>query len=119
MAHKEQIDFFVKVKNKFPDVFKNCDVLDIGSLDINGNNRYLFENYTYTGVDIGPGNNVDVISKGHEFKPDKKYDIVISSECFEHDMYYKKTILNCIELTKQGGLFTFTCATTGRPEHVS
>ena len=117
MAHKEQIDFFVKVKNKFPDVFKNCDVLDIGSLDINGNNRYLFENYTYTGVDIGPGNNVDVISKGHEFKPDKKYDIVISSECFEHDMYYKKTILNCIELTKQGGLFTFTCATTGRPEH--
>lgn len=117
MAHKEQIDFFNTVKTQLPIFFKDCDVLDIGSLDINGNNHYLFENYTYTGVDIGPGNNVNVISKGHEFKPNKKYDVVISSECFEHDFFYKETILNCIELTKSGGLFTFTCATTNRPEH--
>lgn len=117
MAHEQQIEFLTKVKNKFPEMFKNCKVLDIGSLDINGNNRYLFENYTYTGVDIGPGNNVDVVSKGHEYDSDELFDVVVSSECFEHDPFYKETILNAIRLTKPGGIFTFTCATTGRHEH--
>lgn len=117
MAHLAQKKFFIEVKRKFPEKFKGCSVVDIGSLDINGNNRYLFENYEYIGVDVGHGPNVDIISKGHEFKSDKLFDIVISSECFEHDMYYSETIKNCINLTKSGGLFTFTCASLGRPEH--
>ena len=117
MAHFAQQQFFLTLKNKFPERFKNCNVLDIGSLDVNGNNRYLFEDYEYIGVDLGEGPNVDVISKGHEYKSDVKFDIVISSECFEHDMYYTETLKNCVDLTKYGGLFTFTCASTNRPEH--
>ena len=50
MAHKEQRDFLLSVKKQFPERFENCDVLDIGSLDINGNNRYLFTTYTYIGI---------------------------------------------------------------------
>lgn len=117
MAHPEQSRFCQKVKRIFPEKFTGVDVLDIGSLDINGNNRYLFENYTYTGVDLGPGKNVDVVSRGHEFKPGRQYDVVISTECFEHDMYWRETIQNCIDLTKSEGLFLFSCATTGRQEH--
>lgn len=117
MAHIQQVEFCTRIKNLFPNKFKNCDVLDIGSLDINGNNRYLFENYTYTGVDIGEGPNVDVVSLGHEFNPDKLYDVVISTEAFEHDQHWEKTIQNCVSLTKPLGLFMFTCASRGRPEH--
>jgi SAM-dependent methyltransferase len=117
MAHPAQQRFFLRVKEQFSNRFSNCRVLDMGSLDINGNNRFLFDNYTYIGVDIGEGKNVDVISKGHEYKSNEKFDIVISSECFEHDMYYRETLLNCYDLTKSGGLFTFTCASEGRPEH--
>lgn len=117
MAHPEQSNYFLTVRSRFPYKFRNCDVLDIGSLDINGSNRHLFHNYTYTGVDIGAGRNVDVVARGHEFKPGKQYDIVISSECFEHDEFWIKTIQNCIDLTKSKGLFLFSCATTGRPEH--
>lgn len=117
MAHKQQIEFCSKVKDLYPDKFKGVDVLDIGSLDVNGNNRYLFKDYSYTGVDLAPGDNVDVVSKGHEFKSDKHFDLVISTECFEHDREWRATIANCIELLKPGGLFVFTCATTGRPEH--
>lgn len=117
MAHQAQRVFFTELKNKFPNKFDNCSVLDIGSLDINGNNRYLFTNNTYIGVDVGFGPNVDVVCKGHEFASDELFDIVISSECFEHDMYYEDTIKNCIKLTKPNGLFTFTCASTGRAEH--
>lgn len=117
MAHPEQAVFCTHVRDKFPKKFHDVDVLDIGSLDINGNNRYLFTNYTYTGIDVGKGKNVDIVSKGHEFKPNKQYDVVISTECFEHDMYWEKTLNNATELTKPGGIFLFTCATTGRQEH--
>lgn len=117
MAHIQQVEFCTKVKTLLPSKFENVDVLDIGSLDINGNNRYLFTNYAYTGVDLAPGKNVDIVSKGHEFTSTTKYDVVISTECFEHDKMWRETIKNCIDLTKSGGLFIFTCATTGRPEH--
>lgn len=118
MAHKEQTDYCQKIKNKFPHFFKNKKVLDVGSLDINGCNRSLFEESEYTGLDIGEGKNVDVVCIGHEFNaPDNTYDTIISTECFEHDMYYDKTIKNIIRMLKPDGLFLFTCATTGRVEH--
>jgi hypothetical protein len=83
----------------FPEYFNNVNVCDIGSLDINGNNHYLFENYAYVGVDVGRGKNVNVVCKGHEYKPidGSQYDIVISTECFEHDMYWNRTMMNAIE----------------------
>jgi len=117
MAHIEQQNYLTSIKNKFPSFFKGVKVLDIGSLDINGNNRYLFDDYTYTGIDIGDGANVDIVCRGHEFKSKDKFDVVISSECFEHDEYWDKTILNAIKLLDNGGLFVFTCATDGRAEH--
>jgi len=32
-------------------------------------------------------------------------------------MYYSKSILNIIRMLKSDGMFIFTCASTGRPEH--
>ncbi len=118
MAHVEQQQFCKSVQNKFSDFFKNKFVLDIGSFDINGNNQEYFDNSNYIGVDIASGRNVDIISKGHELGfPDKTFDIIISTECFEHDQYYEKTIRNIYRMLKDGGLFIFSCATIGRPEH--
>ena len=79
MAHPQQVSFLNLVKQKFPEKFKNCNVVDIGSLDINGNTRFLFEDFEYTGVDIGEGPNVDVVSKGHEFKSEKIFLFGFSS----------------------------------------
>lgn len=118
MAHQQQKDFCLSVKNKFPSFFRDKLVLDIGSLDINGNNQYLFENSGYIGIDLLPGRNVDFTSKGHELQfPDESFDVIISTECFEHDPFYAKTINNIVRMLKPGGLFLFSCATTGRPEH--
>lgn len=118
MAHTEQIEFCKKIQKLFPEQFENVLVLDIGSLDINGNNNYLFSNSIYLGVDIAEGNNVDIISKGHELDlPSDTFDTIISTECFEHDMFYDKTLRNIYRILKPGGFFIFTCATTGRPEH--
>jgi hypothetical protein len=120
MAHLKQQEFCTSVKGLFPEYFKGVDVCDIGSLDINGNNHYLFEDYSYIGVDVGRGKNVNIVSKGHEFKPidGKQFDLVISTECFEHDQFWRLTIQNIVlNLVKSGGMFLFSCATTGRPEH--
>jgi hypothetical protein len=118
MAHQEQAQFCLTIKNKFSFHFTNKKVLDCGSLDINGNNKYLFNNCEYLGIDINPGKNVDIVSKIHEFDyPDESFDTIISTECFEHDFYYKESFKNIIRLLKPNGLFLFTCATTGRPEH--
>ena len=119
MAHQQQKDYCILVKKIFPEYFKNVSVCDIGSLDINGSNHYLFEEYVYMGVDVGRGRNVNFVSRGHEFKPiGEKYDTVISTECFEHDMYWNRTMINiCENLVRDGGMFIFTCATTGRAEH--
>jgi len=117
MAHQEQIDFCTSVKTLYPEHFKGVKVLDIGSLDINGNNRYLFEDCEYTGIDIGPGPNVDQVVSGHLFKSDTQFDVIISTECFEHDKHYAQTLRNAYNLLKQGGLLMFSCAAPGRPEH--
>jgi cyclopropane fatty-acyl-phospholipid synthase-like methyltransferase len=49
---------------------------------------------------------------------DNDYDVVISTECFEHDEHWQQTLKNVIKnLLSKGGLFLFSCAAPGRPEH--
>ena len=116
--HAGQKVFCESVKVQFPQSFKGKRVLDCGSLDINGNNRYLFDGCEVIGIDIGKGPNVDMISRIHNFKSAKPFDTVISTECFEHDEFYAHSIENIVcHLLRPGGLFLFTCATTGRGEH--
>jgi hypothetical protein len=117
MAHPSQQHYCLSIKEKFPDKFHSVSVLDVGSMDINGNNRYLFENYEYTGIDIGNGRNVDLVMSGNVFKSNKDFDVIISTECFEHDKFWVATIFNTWMHLKQGGIYLFTCAADGRPEH--
>jgi SAM-dependent methyltransferase len=118
MAHEQQRDFCLMVRARFPQYFTGVWALDIGSLNINGSNRSLFEGSGYLGVDLGVGSNVDFIVPGHKLgMPDESFDTVVSTECFEHDPHYAKTLQNAVRMLKPGGLFLFTCATEGRPEH--
>lgn len=119
MAHFEQQQFCQRVMNKYKHLLtESTCVLDIGSQDINGNNRHLFEGAKYIGIDLNAGKNVDYVSSGHNFKSQAKFDIVISTECLEHDKYWAITIQNIVHnLLNKGGLFIMTCATTGRHEH--
>mgnify|MGYP004704072111 CR=1 FL=1 len=115
--HKEVKRFCLSVKNEHPEYFKNADVLDCGSLDINGNNRYLFDNSNYMGIDIVKGKNVDLVTRVHDFKTDFQFDCVISTEMLEHDEYFADSLNAMFNCTKPGGLLLITAAGYGREEH--
>jgi SAM-dependent methyltransferase len=118
MSHKEQKEYCMSVKRQFPNYFINKKVLDIGSGDVNGNNNHYFKDCFVLGSDIGYGPNVDLLGFAHELPfVDGYFDTIISTECLEHDREYPKTLNAAVRMLKSGGLYIFTCATTGRPEH--
>jgi SAM-dependent methyltransferase len=115
--HKEQKDFCDAVKARFPEYFKGKWVIDCGSMDVNGSNCYLFEDCLYLGVDIFPGENVHIKCMIHEvpFVP-FLFDVVISTNTFEHDKCWRKSIPHMCALLKPGGLMLFSCSRNW-PEH--
>jgi len=116
--HQSSVDFMNCVKLFNPNSFKNKRVLDVGSQDINGNNRYLFENCIYVGLDLGTGLNVDVVSHIADYQPTYLFDTIISTNALEHDKRYKESFQAiAIDLLKSGGLFAFSCASHGSIEH--
>lgn len=118
MAHPAQQAFCEKVKELLPEFFRWRHVLDIGSLDINGSNKSLFKNCSYVGIDVGPGKNVDIVCPAHQLEfTDQSFDVIVSTECFEHDQFYEKSLQKAAALLAQGGLFFFSCAGFSRAEH--
>lgn len=116
--HDEARNFTLFVKKMLPDYFKDNCVLDVGSGDINGNNRFLFENCIYIGNDVIKAPNVTIVSKTKDLPFNNEYfNTIVSTECFEHDPEYKESFLKIYEMLKPDGLFLFTCASTGRAEH--
>ena len=118
MAHKIQKEFCLSVLEKLPEHFKNQRVLDIGSVDINGNNRYLFTDCDILGIDLMMGPNVDLVCAANELQfRDGYFDIICSTEHYEHDPNWQDSLRNTVRMLRSGGLYLMTCATTGRPEH--
>jgi SAM-dependent methyltransferase len=116
--HDQAKEFTLFVKSILADYFKNKLVLDVGSGDINGNNRELFEECIYHGNDVIPADNVTIVSKTKDLTFSNEYfDTIVSTECFEHDPEYAASFLKIYDMLKPDGLFMFTCASTNRPEH--
>ena len=116
--HVEARDFTIFVKQILPSYFVNKTVLDVGAGDINGNNRFLFENCEYNGNDVVEAPNVTIVSKTKDLPfEDHSFDTIVSTECFEHDPEYAESFRKMYVMLKPNGLFFFTCASTGRAEH--
>jgi len=116
--HIQSRDFTIFIKNILGNYFINKTVLDVGAGDINGNNRFLFENCDYHANDVIKAQNVTIVSKTKDLPFDnEKFDTIFSTECFEHDPEYKESFKKIYDMLKPNGLFCFTCASTGRPEH--
>ena len=119
--HLEAASFLRFVRTRLaPEAFHaTTRALDVGSGDINGNNRGMFdERGMYIGNDMTPGPNVTIVCKTSALPfLDGTFDVVVSSECFEHDPEWRESLRAIWRMLKPRGLFFFTCAGEGRPEH--
>lgn len=116
--HIEAMDFVRRVKLRFPEYFKNKNVLEVGSLNINGSVRQFFENCQYIGIDRIPGKDVDIVGPVHDCAFKEKFDIIISTEAFEHDEYLEKTIEKMVNSLGENGLIIVTTANINRKPHL-
>lgn len=120
MAHPEQQAFFDRLKLLFPEQFQSrLHVLEVGSQDINGSIRILFEDHlNYLGLDLSLAKGVDWTVPGELIElPDGWADTCISTECFEHAHCWDQILVNMIRITKPGGLLILTFAGDERPAH--
>lgn len=116
--HDQAKSFLLFVKSILGEYFISKKVLDVGSGDINGNNRYLFKNCMYQGNDVTKGPNVTIVSKTKDLDfSEEIFDTIISTECFQLDPTYSESFKKIYSILKPNGLFLFTCASTNRPEH--
>jgi SAM-dependent methyltransferase len=94
--------------------------LDIGSYDVNGSYRPLFEapNWEYVGMDLTPGPNVNLIlaSPYRWPLPSHSADVIVSGQAFEHIEFFWLTWLEVVRVLKPGGL-VFLIAPSRGPEH--
>jgi len=100
-------------------------IADVGSYDVNGTLRPLFESsnwadwstrdWVYTGFDISAGPNVDVVlSKEYGWSSEysKRFDVVVTTQVMEHVRKPWLWIKDIVEIYKSGGLI-YVCTPCG------
>ena len=121
MSHIDQINFIKEFKEYYinENFNSNIDVLEIGSLDVNGKIRDLLNfSKKYTGIDLIKGPNVDLVMDGSNIDQlNKKFDIVLSCECFEHAKNWKTIFKKMCNVSKDDSFIIVSVASTGRIEH--
>ena len=108
------VETFLNDKNYY-------NVLDVGSYNVNGSYKELFEEekFSYIGLDMEQGPNVDIVPKStYEWSEieDDTYDVVISGQAFEHIEFFWLTMEEIVRVTKKGGLICII-APNGFEEH--
>lgn len=99
---------------------QSLTVVDIGSYDVNGTYRTLFDaqSWSYQGIDLEAGPGVDtVLDSPYQlpFRSDS-VDLVISGQAFEHVEYFWMSWLEMVRVLKPGGMI-FLIAPSRGPEH--
>lgn len=93
---------------------KDKIVLDVGSTDPYLTLRNIFKEYTYVGLDLVDGPNVDIVYEHGKFPyPDNHVDIIVSSSCFEHDEFFWVTFLEMCRVLKTDGYIYINVPSSG------
>ena len=95
-------------------------VADLGSQDVNGSYRRLFDRpgWKYLGIDLVNGANVDlVLASPYRFPfSNGVFDVIVSGQAFEHVEYFWLTWMELAGILVPGGLILLIAPSRG-PEH--
>lgn len=96
----------------------DTNILDVGSLDVNGTYKDIFSKYNYTGLDIVEGKNVDIVSENPYRYPidNRSYDVIVSGNTAEHVRAVWRWMVELHRILRPDGLI---CIITPHslPEH--
>lgn len=96
-------------------------IIDLGSQDINGSYRPIFERppWHYLGIDLAPGKNVDIVLRDpYDWREleSESADVVVAGQTIEHTEFFWETMKQIARVLKPGGLCCVIVPSSG-PEH--
>lgn len=109
------MEFVTGVVEKY-DLTNYGNVLEIGSLDVNGSVRKLFSD-EYTGIDRKEGKGVDIVTDDLSRFYAEEFDVVVSTSALEHDPMFWVTLAEVGRILSPGGYFILTTVSWGFFEH--
>jgi SAM-dependent methyltransferase len=120
-VHPESYDEMSRLVGTYLRPEEALRVLDIGSYDVNGSYRPLFQanpGWRYEGADMQAGPNVDhvLVDPYRWTLPDQSYDLIVSGQAFEHIKFFWLTWREVVRVLKPGGLI-FLIAPSRGVEH--
>ena len=97
---------------------RHTTILDIGSQDVNGTYKPLFDDplWHYSGADMAQGANVDIVLKDvYNWReiPANSCDVVISGQALEHIEFPWMTMLEVERAMKPGGICCIIAPSAG------
>jgi len=100
------------------ELIKDKDVLEVGSYNVNGSLREHIESLkpkSYIGSDIEEGPGVDVVHSITEPWPEnrEKFDVIVTTEMFEHVEDWRRALFEITELLKPNGVLLITTRSEG------
>lgn len=117
MRHQSK-EFVEKFLKEHPASHRN--VLEVGSLDVNGNIRDLFKEDDYTGLDMRSGPNVGLVLNAHDLFPhfkEETFDLVVCFDTLEHDDEFWVSVTNMRHVLKSGGYLILGMPSRNCPYH--
>ncbi|MCD6534066.1 MAG: methyltransferase domain-containing protein [Deltaproteobacteria bacterium] len=121
--HESSLFHMTRFRDQFLVEKQNQDLViaDLGSYDVNGSYRPLFERHSwrYLGLDVGAGPNVDIVLADPycwRALSTNSLDVMISGQAFEHIEFFWLTVLELSRVLKPGGLCCLIAPSSG-PEH--
>ena len=119
MSHSQQLNFIKGIVESFGQRnISQFNIFEIGSYDVNGSLKSIFQCKTYLGVDLIAGPSVDIVYDGVNLSlPGSDFDMAVSCNCLEHDPNWQNTFLNMINHLNPGGYVVMQCKSRGFKEH--
>jgi SAM-dependent methyltransferase len=120
--HQSALDKMRVFVEKYLSKYENepLSILDIGSQSVDSqvNQRFLFSKpeWTYKGLDIESGENVDVVvNDPYDWAEveTNSFDVVISNQAFEHISYFWITAFEIGRVLKDGGIACIIAPSSG------
>ena len=100
---KAKQDFLHYIKYSFPNYFHKKTILDTGKYQ--QSHIDLFKECSFYSSSISPHTkNNELISYQKKIFQDNTFDVILSMECLEHDIYCEESIVNLYKMLGYDGL---------------